>query len=542
MPRVRQHFYSSRAPTTSYLDAEESALPNPNDGIDGWDTDAAPNAANSQIDFDLELLFQQQLDDGFDCDGLYSNAVILEDSDDPFGTFPPDLFSPSPTITTNPTTRIERIPITFRFMKRMTRFSGLLESFECGSLAERQQLLGQNPPMFPPWIPPSLAEKYAFASVFDSSQYALAGEAAACEPTYTESIVAILKDATLHKAKGSKISITCDRAYASLWFNSLEEVIFEDEFLLDDSISVAHGTEARGEAAYRRLEAIQAAYLVCLVQNWEGSKPNKRRIRSQRQLQIADVADFKWSEFIFLEMLIRTGTYIFLLDFAFVIFHNSPPRLVVPEMQMSLACPDDCFQASSMEECFVRLRAWTYGRPFHDDLTTYEAVEILCGPESVWTVESKSERLTGLSILNMFTLISGASSHNRICREQGTDCHAAMHSLMFHFQTSLASHSELSHIQTGLDRWMRLWTQSGHQDELKCGDSFTGKDMSKRVGFMRHADEFWLLAQVTLNDMRDPLRRRDIVGKARVASIAYDEADMEHVRNIVSGFQHLAIV
>jgi len=232
-------------------------------------------------------------------------------------------------------------------MKRMTRFSGLLESFECGSLAERQQLLGQNPPMFPPWIPPNLAEKYAFPSVFDSSLYALAGEALACEPTCTESIVAILKDATLHKAKGSKISITwsasaeatcyhffsppvlernldlfwscwnpncpiihqptfsnarswpglvaamavlgaclsphhSDRAYASLWFNSLEEAIFGDEILLDDSISVAHGTEARGEEAYRRLEAIQAAYLVCLVQNWEGSKPNKRRIRSQR--------------------------------------------------------------------------------------------------------------------------------------------------------------------------------------------------------------------------------------------------------------------
>jgi hypothetical protein len=251
-----------------------------------------------------------------------------------------------------------------------------------------------------------------------------------------------------------------------------------------------------------------------------------------------------------------TGTYIFLLDTAFSIFHCSPPRLMIPEMRVSLVCPEDCFQAASAEECFVLLLAWTRSQPLQAEMSLFEAVGALCGTGGVGL--NHTEDLTGLSILNMFTIISGTSKENPslhawpIRGKQDIDYPGrgkAIHSLAFHFQTSLASHTELSHIQRGLDDWMRLWTRTDRRQEVVSQLSGRLEDVWKRIGFYQHANEYWLLAQIELENLKYPgvsrygtLYSRAGVGSGQAASPTYDDGEMRNVKGLLMAFQNLHCV
>lgn len=102
----------------------------------------------------------------------------------------------------------------------------------------------------------------------------------------------------------------------------------------------------------------------------------------------------------------RIGQYIFLLESAFVVFHNLPPRLIVPEMKLSLAAPEECFQATSAEQCFVLFHPWVLDNPEQSRMQTYHAVKLLCNIDN----DDNDERLkplSQLSVLNLFVLISG---------------------------------------------------------------------------------------------------------------------------------------
>src|SRR5689334_22679167 len=90
-----------------------------------------------------------------------------------------------------------------------------------------------------------------------------------------------------------------------------------------------------------------------------------------------DASNFNWHDFVAREELIRyklstlpslfvadgvdisTLIYIFLMDTAFVMFNNLPPRMAVKELKMDLACPEPCFQATTSAECFSQIQIWT---------------------------------------------------------------------------------------------------------------------------------------------------------------------------------------
>lgn len=142
-----------------------------------------------------------------------------------------------------------------------------------------------------------------------------------------------------------------------------------------------------------------------------------------RHLHVGDISTFSWESFVLQESLIRyflpciafqlcenltfkhrTFIYIFLLDSAFVIFNNSPPRLVVPELKMDLACPEPCFQATSSEECFIQLHSWNAVRASGQRLDVSLAVEIICQGQ---ISDEDQAVFSALSILNMFTIVTG---------------------------------------------------------------------------------------------------------------------------------------
>lgn len=73
-----------------------------------------------------------------------------------------------------------------------------------------------------------------------------------------------------------------------MWFNCVEEMIFID----DDFNSDLNHPSTNSIAIHRRkIQILQAAYIVCLYQNWEGSDSSKSRIRRYRFATLVSVSD-----------------------------------------------------------------------------------------------------------------------------------------------------------------------------------------------------------------------------------------------------------
>ena len=198
-----------------------------------------------------------------------------------------------------------------------------------------------------------------------------------------------------------------DQQQAVELMDAVEDWIFSSLELCEDAI---HGpSEVR-----QRIDLVQAAYALILLMNWEGSKTQITRARRRYFSEIVFVARSlysfamaqanttdTWMDFALREECIRTLQYIFLLDCAFVIFHNSVPRMVVTELRFRLASSEELFLAPDPE-------TWTALQPHgHIQRTTlYQAIDMMMsheiGPEQ-WKVFEK------MSLLNTFTIISGKS-------------------------------------------------------------------------------------------------------------------------------------
>lgn len=73
----------------------------------------------------------------------------------------------------------------------------------------------------------------------------------------------------------------CDRTPAKIWLDMAEEVVFGDEWLFEGN-ELPLDTAEEIAAGWKRLEALQAAYNLCVLQTWEGSAEAFRRIRRHR--------------------------------------------------------------------------------------------------------------------------------------------------------------------------------------------------------------------------------------------------------------------
>lgn len=89
-------------------------------------------------------------------------------------------------------------------------------------------------------------------------------------------------------------------------------------------------------------------------------------------------------------------------------FCGQPPRLLFQELGFDLTAPEACFQAGSAEECFVTLKSWRQTRIDHENITISSAVKALC-QESLGNFE---HFFATLSVLNMFTIVSGKYFHS----------------------------------------------------------------------------------------------------------------------------------
>jgi len=357
-----------------------------------------------------------------------------------------------------------------------------------------------------------------------------------------------------------------DSSQARLWFNCVEELVFNSDDFCDDAQPPTCRDTGEVKWRHEKLRSLQAAYLVLLYQTWEGTDSSKRRVRRMRfAMVIAAIRDvgirnarhpnygkmsleeFSFTQFAAMEELIRVILWVFLIDTAFVIFNNLPPRMVIKEMKMSPACPEICFQAVEAEECLKALQFESANQTFRRDQTPHfsSAFERLYqNPID----EATKIMLADLGPLNLFAMTS------------------TLHALVFHHQSTFSCHGSLDGIKTVLDSWSSVWQTymeqfSGDQrhSPIPLGSQDLDPDeMWKRVGFMRHAEEYWLLAKLMVDNISrseeaPEYTNQSFPGHGRIPLNAaegrsgtpllheYDKTSMEQVNALITDFQKVGI-
>ncbi|KAK5059884.1 hypothetical protein LTR84_009767 [Exophiala bonariae] len=292
------------------------------------------------------------------------------------------------------------------------------------------------------------------------------------------------------------------RELARYWADAVEAMVFEDEFFGSNTVYSA----LNGACLEKRLRALQAAHAMCIYQTFEGNHAARRRIRRGRfnevvamarelgfqngrhtDLQYVTEDTFDWKEFILKEELIRTLTYMVVLDSGFIIIYNSVPRVMVPEIQADLVCPEACFQATTESECLHHLLAWI-SHPLWKGrrMSIADAVQVLSRND----LDSETQQMfTQFGDLNLFVLTS------------------ALHSTVFYIRNSIFPFDQASAVLNIMRNWRRIWMLRelmrfqelfGTPAQPLENGSVQGERW-KQTGFMKDALQFWLLAQVMLD-------------------------------------------
>ena len=343
-----------------------------------------------------------------------------------------------------------------------------------------------------------------------------------------------------------------DNQDASVWFNCVEELVFDDKELCDWKETKSSFSPFPTKS---KIQALQAAYMVCLYQNWEGTDSSKARIRRNRYNTVVSCArvvgidkarhlqhrsmspEVNFADFVIREELIRVFLWIFLLDTAFVIFNNVPPRMSVKEMKMDCASPERLFQASSSREWLAWSSAHEISNGSLKNFRIDEIIKTICRDE----LDPESQQhFANLGPLNLFAITS------------------AIHSLVFQFQNSFNGDIHPPSIKNALSNWEVIWScyETSFSSSIDhCPSiSMEPSEMWKRVGFMKHAKEYWMLARLIVIAAEKRVSKEDSkVEEATLASSSmfpdndgfaltnYDETSMQQVNQLISDLQEINI-
>lgn len=137
----------------------------------------------------------------------------------------------------------------------------------------------------------------------------------------------------------------------------------------------------------------------------------------------------------------------------------------------------------------------------------------------------------------------------------------AAHSLVFQHQNSIGDCRNLTAIRHALDNWKPIWEEYSSKlsatppHNMVPGDVLTPENAWRRIGFCRHAHEYWLLAGVII----DRIESTDTSGgeggqqhnspeDASTDGAAsdpiltrYDQTSMRQVNDLISDFQKFQI-
>ncbi|OQE01682.1 hypothetical protein PENVUL_c041G06573 [Penicillium vulpinum] len=290
---------------------------------------------------------------------------------------------------------------------------------------------------------------------------------------------------------GCTSSYKADRHIARSLLDIAEAIVFSQPMFS----TAATRVECTDQSHKTQISTLQATYLICIMQKWEGSNESKVRIQRDQFIKFVSATramglsrgrhthqpitstfdNSQWRAWIEREEVNRMCNYVFLLDSAFVIFHNSFPRMVLQEMQIDLTSPESWFQASSPADFLFAVQS-NPGLP-EKHLSLVDSVRKLCNDSP----NHNTDFLDGASKLNLFTIAT------------------AVHGLIFHQKSSLYT-LPLSDNPLGkaLDR-LEIACRSNQRQGLSTrasGDTSCIAD--EQDGFMQYADEFAVLARISL--------------------------------------------
>lgn len=135
--------------------------------------------------------------------------------------------------------------------------------------------------------------------------------------------------------------------------------------------------------------------------------------------------------------------------------------------------------------------------------------------------------------------------------------------MRFHVQTSVNFQPNSAPMRRALENWRLIWlargasiTPESHlaEESFKTDGDVPMHNLWKRIGFMRHAPEFWLLAWVVLERVQHVQNRinnhhaptsgtlhnsRTEAPFTTYLPSRYDETDMSQVNHIIHDFKAL---
>jgi len=100
----------------------------------------------------------------------------------------------------------------------------------------------------------------------------------------------------------------------------------------------------------------------------------------------------------------RVFSWVYLLDTAFVIFNNLPPKMVIKEMRLHMATPEACFQATTADQCHRQIQIFLPARSIYWSISFRGAFESLCKDDPSANIR---HLLATMCPLNLFALTSG---------------------------------------------------------------------------------------------------------------------------------------
>ncbi|KAL5093741.1 hypothetical protein Trisim1_010466 [Trichoderma cf. simile WF8] len=285
-----------------------------------------------------------------------------------------------------------------------------------------------------------------------------------------------------------------DAENARRWLDSTERLIFMLPWLSqEDDVS-------RKEFALTldtKLRLLQAAILISVLQTWEGTDSARKRIMKLRYPYVAHASQdlmpssvvvsmgvdlattlHQWSDFIIEEQIIRTKSFIFLLDTAFTIFHKTPPRVTIPDLDFPFPYPDVCFHSQNGIEFFNSVQQLDTRYLSSRDVHIYGTIQNLCHTNSTTNLS-----LPVITDLGGFILIS------------------AIHSIIFCQQMScVSSPNATMSLLHSLEKWLALWDRrfNNTQAGLPIQPLAHEDDQTVRTGFVRHSREYYALALAKL--------------------------------------------
>ncbi|RDW88049.1 hypothetical protein BP6252_00081 [Coleophoma cylindrospora] len=299
-----------------------------------------------------------------------------------------------------------------------------------------------------------------------------------------------------------------DSLLAQEWFDLAEELAFREatsEHTFEGLICEAN------KVKLQKPSSLQAAFWMCCLQNWEGNVEAKTRFARGLGFGRATheagkswtTNDFDWHSYAAVEELIRTFSFIFLVDSSYVIFNNAPSRLLLHELTFDLQSPSECFYAPDSQSCLYELQRLVPAGCLRSRLSFSDSVQIL---HQNSFDEATSDAFLQLDSLNLFSIVS------------------AVYTSLYIQQSSLFGVSQLSSsIRNTLATWQILWNARSDLPSLQALELKNSIQPWKRVGFFQHADEYRLFALGVL----------ELIEKRRRAFAKYDETSMDQVARLL---------